>query len=687
MAPKEKKRKPATKKTHKPEEQVMSEPRHNMVAYLDPEGKITELKEITKWMRESRINKAITFSTPWYKSLIKEFWNSASVIEVDGKELIQGQVNQVNVDVSPGILNNVLELQDDLNAPFCVPIMCTHGCFLRMKCIGDIFSSQINKGWLPMRYKFLLHVLIQCLSNRRAGYDIACNDLVGFMVALVLNKPFSISKYIYANMKENMKRTGGRTTGNKFWMYPRFLQMIMNIQHPNLPKADNDVLKIDAMAFTKESDNDDDGDDEGDDGGDTGAAGASATGTTGASLAGGDGEDSESDDNHPEPGYEFYLDKRGVRKVRKIRLEDGDDYVPLDTEAKHLKRKQTAARRKKKARKYIGASSVQQSVSQQEPIQEADMNPNLGFTADEAVTFISSPPRSSKPTPMVTSAAETPTVTTQEHACLMASTIRATTSQPSSERRQRRFSEIQQDEKVDFLFTQLQAAACQIDRQSAVINVTRSDVIKQRLEINTLNSTVERQQAEITRQQAEIEQLKAENAHLKAVDDERERQLQQMRVADNARGIDINRLKEKSIEVQRSAETLKAKHNDMKEWYNSHNTKITDGFKKITDGFEFVRKPVNILWGDRCKHQEALKKRDHDSEDPGNPDPSATSEQPPATACTQLIVYKRQKIATTQETSSGAQEELPQLESSHYVQSSSAGKDPVVESADLTQDW
>ncbi|MFS7986202.1 hypothetical protein Hanom_Chr11g01007591 [Helianthus anomalus] len=51
----------------------MSESRHYMVAYLDPEGKITEPKEITKWIRESRINKVVTFSTPVYNSLIKEF--------------------------------------------------------------------------------------------------------------------------------------------------------------------------------------------------------------------------------------------------------------------------------------------------------------------------------------------------------------------------------------------------------------------------------------------------------------------------------------------------------------------------------------------------------------------------------------------------------------------------------------
>ncbi|KAF5808427.1 hypothetical protein HanXRQr2_Chr04g0145251 [Helianthus annuus] len=501
MTPKEKKRKAVTKKTDKPEEQIMSEKRHNMVAYLDPDGKFTELKEITQWIRESRINKAVTFSTPVYKSLVKDFWNSASVIEVDGTEIIQGRVNEVNVNVSPDISNIVLELQDDLNAQYSIPIMCTRSCLLRMKCTGDIFSSQINKGDFSMRYKFLLHVLIQCISNRRAGYDMAGNDLVGLMVALVLNKSFNISKYIFANLKENMKRTGGRTTGNKFWMYPHFLQMIMNVQHPDLPKADNDILKIDTMIehslkifrgiavkrykeskpprklicalgktdyiaqeddkwrhndsqFDDEepklkkmmedkfgrkdsdsSDSDDDGDDEGGDGGD---------------AAGDDEEDTESDDNQPEPGYEFFLDERGVRKVRKIRQEDDAEYIPSDTEAERLKKKQTVARRKKKARKYIGSSSVQQSVPQQEPSQEAEMNPNLGFTADEATTMVSSSPRSSEPTPMVTSVPETPTVIPQEPARSIASTIHATTSQPTSKHRQSGFSQMPQDEKIDF---------------------------------------------------------------------------------------------------------------------------------------------------------------------------------------------------------------------------------------------
>ncbi|MFS7947879.1 hypothetical protein Hanom_Chr06g00553351 [Helianthus anomalus] len=156
-----------------------------------------------------------------------------------------------------------------------------------------------------------------------------------------------------------------------------------------------------------------------------------------------------------------------------------------------------------------------------------------------------------------------------------------------------------------------------------------------------------------------------------------------MRATDNAHGIDMNRLKERSIEVKRLADTLKEKHEDMKEWYNIRNNKLTYGVKRITDGFEFVRKRVNILLGDRCKQQEVLKKREHDSEDPCNPDSSATSEQPPATASTELVVFKPSQLGSAQGTSSGTVEETQQLESSSYIKSSLPRTSSVPSSADL----
>ncbi|KAM0054970.1 hypothetical protein Hdeb2414_s0006g00200731 [Helianthus debilis subsp. tardiflorus] len=452
MALKESKCKAPTKKENKSEEEMMSEKRHNQIAVLDQEEKIAELKEITRWNRESRINRVVTFSTPIYKSPIKAFSNPASVVQVDGTEVIQGQVNDRIVTVSPEILNAVLELQDDPDAPSSIPIMCTRGCLLRMKCIG---------------------------------YDMAGNDLVGLMVALVLNKPFSVSKYIFANMKENMTRTGSRITGNKFLMYPRFLQMIMNVQHPNLPKADNDILKIEPMILQslriikslaakryKESDpprkligalgkpdyvaptndkwrhDDSQSDNEepelkkrmiekfGPEDSGVGAIGASTAGAAGGTSAGNDDDNSESDDYPPESGYEVYYDDRGVKRIRKIRRDDDDDeYIPSDTEAELVKKKKTDVLRKKKARKYIGTSYVQPSIPQQEPMQEAEMDPNLGFTAEEASTMVSSTPRSTEPTPTVGTTPETPAVTPQAPTHSIASSIRATTSQPAAERR------------------------------------------------------------------------------------------------------------------------------------------------------------------------------------------------------------------------------------------------------------
>ncbi|MFS7947895.1 hypothetical protein Hanom_Chr06g00553531 [Helianthus anomalus] len=155
-----------------------------------------------------------------------------------------------------------------------------------------------------------------------------------------------------------------------------------------------------------------------------------------------------------------------------------------------------------------------------------------------------------------------------------------------------------------------------------------------------------------------------------------------MQTTDNTRGIEINRLKVRSTFVQRLAEALKEKHADMREWYNSRNTKISDGVKRITDGFEAVRKCVNILWGDRCKQQEVLKKRDHDSEDPGNPDPAATSEQPPTTTSTQIVVFKPSQLGSAQGTSSGTVEEIQQLESNSYIESTL----PVLEEGEIVAD-
>ncbi|KAJ0791636.1 hypothetical protein HanOQP8_Chr01g0007981 [Helianthus annuus] len=204
----------------------------------------------------------------------------------------------------------------------------------------------------------------------------ASNDLIGLMVSLILNKPFCISRYLFSNMKENLRRTGA--TGHKFWTYSRFLQMFMNVQHPDLPTEGNHVLKIDVMIehslkifkgvdakrYPEETPRklfgalgdknyvapandkwhhdeslsdyeeprlkkmmeekfrrkkldifgDTDSEDNSDDGDDEGGEGGDGgnVGASAASAHGGDNVDSDSDDNPPEPRNEHYIDERGI---------------------------------------------------------------------------------------------------------------------------------------------------------------------------------------------------------------------------------------------------------------------------------------------------------------------------------------------------------------------------------------
>ncbi|KAF5806797.1 hypothetical protein HanRHA438_Chr05g0234721 [Helianthus annuus] len=262
-------------------------------------------------------------------------------------------------------------------------------------------------------------------------------------------------------------------------MYPLIWQITMNVQHPDLSKEDNDVLKIDVMKeislkifkgygaksykesdpprklfgfldnntyialendkwrhdnngsdneeptlnkmiedkFGKKSESDDDdSDDEGSDGGEGGDGGNVGAGA--ASAHGSDDANSGSDDNPPEPGYEHYIDQRGIHQLRRIRTDrdQDEDYVPSDTEAADIqKKKQAAIQRKKKMKKTVGTSSSAHAFVQQEtivePVQEAEVNPQFAFSAEEAAVMTASLSEAPQPPPTTTSATETPIVT------------------------------------------------------------------------------------------------------------------------------------------------------------------------------------------------------------------------------------------------------------------------------------
>ncbi|KAL9999120.1 hypothetical protein Hdeb2414_s0006g00220751 [Helianthus debilis subsp. tardiflorus] len=251
MAPKVKFERAKPTKKVKSELEAMSESRHNMVAYLQPEGSISaEFEGIMEYLHRSRINYAITTPHVAYQSYIKAFWNTATVETVDNLEVIRAMVAEKPVVITENSIRQRLQLGDNSEDPTSIDLQCQRGLLLRLKYSDNVLANQINKKYLPLKYKFLLHILIHCLSNKRSGYDLSPIDLTGLFTALILNKPFNISRYIFNNLKENSQRplpSDKQRTNTKFWLYPRFLQMLIDDQIPDLAKAEADVFPVNSM--------------------------------------------------------------------------------------------------------------------------------------------------------------------------------------------------------------------------------------------------------------------------------------------------------------------------------------------------------------------------------------------------------------------------------------------------------
>ncbi|MFS8008238.1 hypothetical protein Hanom_Chr14g01270351 [Helianthus anomalus] len=98
----------------------------------------------------------------------------------------------------------------------------------------------------------------------------------------------------------------------------------------------------------------------------------------------------------------------------------------------------------------------------------------------------------------------------------------------------------------------------------------------------------------------------------------------------------------------------------------------------MTSSYEVTRKRPNILWTERCKSQEVLQKRYHDSEDPGNPDIVAA---PVALGGTQ---EKQEKLEVMQAIEDmGLQLASVESASGFVGESSTGGGDVVLRSEDL----
>ncbi|KAK1419477.1 hypothetical protein QVD17_28649 [Tagetes erecta] len=213
-------------------ENLKFEPKHNLVACLDESIPETDgYRDMIKFINRTKYVYAICAKPVIYARLIKNFWRTAEVVrDENGVAVVRGHITRDWVlTVSEEAIRQALRIdEDEVGMMDELTMEECKSCFVNMGHPPVFPKSQFFRAKLGKKYKLLCYVVQQCMSRRIAGFDNFPSDIASPIVAIAENKPFNMSRWIMNGFVFNLVK-GKRF---KFLMYPRFLQLMINIAYP-----------------------------------------------------------------------------------------------------------------------------------------------------------------------------------------------------------------------------------------------------------------------------------------------------------------------------------------------------------------------------------------------------------------------------------------------------------------------
>ncbi|GJX83030.1 hypothetical protein Tco_0332511 [Tanacetum coccineum] len=196
---------------------------HNLVAFLEKPKENDGFEGIIDFLNASSIRYALTVNPTIYTSCIKQFWATAKAKTVNGEVHIQALVDEKKVIVTETSVRRAFQLKD-VEGTECLPNATILAELERMGYENLIQNLTFYKAFFSPQWKFLIHIILQCLSAKTTAWNEFSRTMAFAIICLATNQRFNFSKYIFDNMVKNLEG------GVKFLMYPRFVQVFLNKQ-------------------------------------------------------------------------------------------------------------------------------------------------------------------------------------------------------------------------------------------------------------------------------------------------------------------------------------------------------------------------------------------------------------------------------------------------------------------------
>ncbi|GJT45658.1 hypothetical protein Tco_0954373 [Tanacetum coccineum] len=197
--------------------------KHNQVGFLRKPDESAGFAEIVDFLRVSNLRYALTTNPTIYDSLLKQFWQTATAnTNADGTLEIKATIDTIRYSISEASIRDSLQLDDATG----ITMLPNAELFEGMGQIGYPTDGTFTfwKSFFTPQWRYLVHHLLHCISSKSGGWDQFGSNIATALVCLSTDRVYNFSKLIFDGMVANLK------SKTKFLMYPRFLQMILNIQ-------------------------------------------------------------------------------------------------------------------------------------------------------------------------------------------------------------------------------------------------------------------------------------------------------------------------------------------------------------------------------------------------------------------------------------------------------------------------
>nr|GEY03382.1 hypothetical protein [Tanacetum cinerariifolium] len=196
---------------------------YNMVAILSKSDTSEGFDQILDFLNGSYIQYAFTMNPHIYVSCIKQFWNTVTVKQSADVTRLQALVDKKKVMISEAVIRDVLRL-DDAEGVDCLPNKEIFTGLARMGYEKPSTKLTFYKAFFSSQWKFLIHTILQSLSDKRTSLNEFSSAMASAVICLSTGRKFNFSKYIFYSLVRNVD------ISSKFYMYPRFIQLIIQNQ-------------------------------------------------------------------------------------------------------------------------------------------------------------------------------------------------------------------------------------------------------------------------------------------------------------------------------------------------------------------------------------------------------------------------------------------------------------------------